>query len=59
MGPVCRILLAISLLWNVSALAQQPKPILPDPRLTPGDAFDLTIHDICIPGYLNKRLIAA
>jgi hypothetical protein len=46
--------LAISLLWNVSALGQQPKPILPDPKLTPGDVFDVTIQDICTPGYSKK-----
>jgi hypothetical protein len=54
MGPVCRVLLAISLLWNVSALAQQPKPLLPDPKLTPGDVFDVTLKDICTPGYSRK-----
>jgi hypothetical protein len=29
-------------------LAQQPTPILPDPKLTPGDTFDVTAQDICI-----------
>jgi hypothetical protein len=53
-APFCRVLLAISLLWNVSALAQQPKPLLPDPKLTPGDVFDVTLKDICTPGYSRK-----
>ena len=35
-------------------LAQQPTPIEPDPKLTPGDAFDVTVQDICIPGYSRK-----
>jgi hypothetical protein len=37
-----------------SALAQQPTPLLPDPRLTPGDVFDVTAQDICVPGYAKK-----
>jgi len=35
--------------------AQQPEPILPDPRLTPGDAFDVSAQDVCTPGY-SKRV---
>jgi hypothetical protein len=35
-------------------LAQQPTPILPDPKLTPGDTFDVTAQDICIPDYAKK-----
>jgi hypothetical protein len=54
MGTVCRVLLAISLLWNVSALGRQLKPLLPDPKLTPGDVFDATLRDICTPGYSRK-----
>jgi len=34
--------------------AQQPEPILPDPKLTPGDTFDVTADDICTPGYSKK-----
>ncbi len=44
-------------LWIVfvcSVCAQQPKPILPDPRLTPGDIFDVTIQDMCLTGYSKK-----
>ena len=49
-----RVLFAFWLLWNASAFAQQPTPVLPDPKLTPGDVFDVTIQDICIPGYSSK-----
>jgi hypothetical protein len=35
-------------------LAQQPTPILPDPKLTPGDIFDVTAQDVCVPGYAKK-----
>ena len=34
--------------------AQQPTPILPDPKLTPGDTFDVTAEDVCVPGYAKK-----
>lgn len=54
MGTVCKALLVVGLLWNLSALAQQPRPILPDPKLTPGDVFDVTAKDICVPGYAKK-----
>jgi len=27
-------------------LAQQPTPILPDPNLTPGDAFEVALQDL-------------
>jgi hypothetical protein len=33
------------------ALAQQPTPLLPEPKLTPGDVFDVTA-----PGHLRSRL---
>ncbi|WP_018292122.1 HNH endonuclease domain-containing protein [Verrucomicrobium sp. 3C] len=32
-----------------SALAQSP--ILPDPKLTPGDTFPVSREDVCVPGY--------
>ena len=35
-------------------LAQQPTPILPDPKLTPGDTFEVTAQDVCVPGYAKK-----
>jgi hypothetical protein len=34
--------------------AEQPTPILPDPKLTPGDTFDVTAQDVCVPGYAKK-----
>src|SRR6516162_2246717 len=34
--------------------AQQPTPILPDSKLTPGDTFDVTAQDVCVPGYAKK-----
>ena len=36
------------------ALAQQPTPILPDPKLTPGDTFEVTVQDLCVRGYTKK-----
>jgi hypothetical protein len=51
---VLRSLLALSFFCNVCALGQQPKPLLPDPKLTPGDVFDVTIQDIRTPGYSKK-----
>ena len=35
-------------------LAGQPTPILPDAKLTPGDTFDVTAKDVCVPGYAKK-----
>src|ERR1700736_5128254 len=35
-------------------LAQQPTPIVPDSNLTPGDTFDVTMQDLCVPGYTKK-----
>jgi hypothetical protein len=29
-------------------------PILPDPKLTPGDAFDVTAQELCVTGYSKK-----
>ena len=45
---------ALCLLWNLNGVGQQPKPILPDPKVTPGDVFEVTIQDICTPGYSKK-----
>jgi hypothetical protein len=48
-------LLLLTLLALAPTLqAQQPEPILPDPKLTPGDAFEVTVQDICTPGYSKK-----
>ena len=54
MRTVSKVLLALCLLWNVGALAQQPTPFLPYPDLTPGGVFDVTLQDICTPGYSKK-----
>jgi hypothetical protein len=49
------ILRAIAFFFLAQAvLAQQTTPILPDPKLTPGDTFDVTSQDICVPGYAKK-----
>jgi hypothetical protein len=34
--------------------AGQPTPILPDTKLTPGDTFDVSAQDVCVPGYAKK-----
>jgi hypothetical protein len=47
-------LFAILLFRSQVVLGQQPTPIEPDPKLTPGDAFDVTVQDICVPGYSRK-----
>ncbi len=54
MGVLSRVLVASCLLWNLCASAQQPTLILPDPKLTPGDVFEVTIQDMCVPGYSRK-----
>src|SRR5690348_4628892 len=35
-------------------LGDQPAPIRPDPKLTPGATFDVTLQDISSPGYSKK-----
>jgi hypothetical protein len=37
-----------------TVLAPQPTPILPDPKLTPGDTFEVTAQDVCVAGYAKK-----
>jgi len=37
-----------------AVLAEQPTPILPDAKLTPGDTFNVTAEDVCVPGYAKK-----
>jgi len=37
-----------------AVLAQQSTPILPDPKLTPSDVFDVTAEDVGVPGYAKK-----
>src|SRR6202048_2937587 len=46
--------LAFLLFLTQVVLAQQPTPIVPDPKLTPGDPFDVTAQDVCTPGYARK-----
>ena len=48
--PVLLVVIA----WVLPLLAQQPQPVLPDPTLTPGDAFDVSASDVCTPGYSKK-----
>jgi hypothetical protein len=45
---------ALLLFLTRVVLAQQPTPIVPGPKLTPGDTFDVTAQDVCIPGYAKK-----
>ena len=52
LSPITLGCVVLCSLW--SALAQQPTPILPDPKLTPGDTFDVTAQDVCVPGYAKK-----
>jgi hypothetical protein len=47
-------LIAILFLMASFALAGRPDPVLPNPRLTPGDAFDVTVKDIAVPGYAKR-----
>jgi hypothetical protein len=49
------ILRALAFLFLIQAvLAEQPRPILPDLKLTPGNTFDVTAEDVCVPGYAKK-----
>ncbi|KIE58161.1 hypothetical protein A946_08190 [Methylacidiphilum kamchatkense Kam1] len=45
---LCLCLYFFSLSFSLFAIED---PILPDPKLTPGDTFDVTKEDICVPGY--------
>jgi hypothetical protein len=46
--------IALLLFLATVALAQEPTPIVPDPKLTPGDSFAVTVQDLCVPGYTKK-----
>jgi len=48
------LLLGSLLILAPVAHAQQPTPILSDPKLTPGAVLPVTKVDICVPGYTNK-----
>jgi hypothetical protein len=41
---------ALAFLFSLTqfVLAQQPTTIVPDPKLTPGDAFEVTVQDLCV-----------
>lgn len=41
---------------DASSLRRQfgESPVVPDPKMTPGDALDVTKEDICTPGYSKK-----
>jgi hypothetical protein len=50
-----RIVVVLALLFfQTVAFADQPAPIRPDPKLTPGATFDVTLQDISEPGYSKK-----
>jgi hypothetical protein len=53
MRVIVRLLSSIAL-GAVTANAQQPTPILPDSKLTPGDTFDVSRQDLCVRGYTKK-----
>jgi hypothetical protein len=45
------------ILWAMVALgaaASGGPPLRPDPQLTPGATLEVTITDICVPGYTKK-----
>jgi hypothetical protein len=39
--------IAFLLVFAQVVLGQQPTPIVLDPKLTAGDAFDVTVRDLC------------
>ena len=50
-----RIVVALALfVFSAVVFADQPAPIRPDPKLTPGATFDVTLQDISEPGYSKK-----
>jgi hypothetical protein len=50
-----RIVVVLAVLFfRAVAFADQPAPIRPDPKLTPGATFDVTLQDISEPGYSKK-----
>ena len=49
------ILRALVFLFLTQAVfAEQPAPIFPDPKLTPGDTFDVIARDVCVPSYAKE-----
>ncbi|HEY0791404.1 MAG TPA: HNH endonuclease signature motif containing protein [Chthoniobacterales bacterium] len=51
---IASVLAGFLLAWASVASGQQPTPLSPDPQLTPGDAFDVGVADLCIPGYTKS-----
>ena len=51
---MCILRALVFLFLTQAVLAEQPTPILPDAKLTPGDTFDVTAEDVCVPGYAKK-----
>jgi hypothetical protein len=51
--PVTTVLLTLAA-TIIPSHAQQPTPILPDPKLTPGAVLPVTKEDLCVPGYTKK-----
>jgi len=49
-----RVLLFVILFCLLPFSGRCEPPILPDPKLTPGDALDVTVADISVPGYTKK-----
>ena len=50
-----RIVVVLALLvFSAVVFADQPAPIRPDPKLTPGATFDVTLQDVSVPGYSKK-----
>ena len=45
------VLFGVALFVPLAVLAQDLRPIRPEPKLTPGATFDVTLQDISTPGY--------
>ncbi|HEY3284978.1 MAG TPA: hypothetical protein VGN26_22120, partial [Armatimonadota bacterium] len=48
------VFVALILSSDVPGHGRDLSPILPDPKLTPGDVLPVTAADICVPGYSGK-----
>ncbi|TFE67465.1 HNH endonuclease [Methylacidiphilum caldifontis] len=46
--------LIVWLFWPAISSFGFEDRLLPDPQLTPGDTFDVTKEDICVPGYAKR-----
>jgi hypothetical protein len=54
-SPAMRIAVVVVFLFlSRFVFGDQPAPIRPDPKLTPGATFDVTLQDISSPGYSKK-----